>query len=89
MRTGRDWHELESRANWTDLIAVVIGLVIQGCVVGCGCFEGVVPAMTRALQRPPILHGIVVDCQQTERRDVNTYQHQSRRSVGRDLSGWR
>ena len=34
MRTGRDWHEIESRANWTDLIAVVIGLVIL--VVGCG-----------------------------------------------------
>ena len=28
MRTGRDWHEIESRANWTDLIAAVIGLVI-------------------------------------------------------------
>ncbi len=38
MRTGRDWHELESRANWTDLIAVVIGLVIL--VVGCGVFKG-------------------------------------------------
>ena len=38
MRTGRDWHEIESRANWTDLIAVVIGLVIL--VVGCGVFKG-------------------------------------------------
>ena len=37
MRTGRDWHEIESRANWTDLIAVVIGLVIL--VVGCGLFR--------------------------------------------------
>ena len=38
MRTGRDWHELESRANWTDLIAVVIGLVLL--VVGCGVVKG-------------------------------------------------
>ena len=38
MRTGRDWHEIESRANWTDWIAVVIGLVIL--VVGCGVFKG-------------------------------------------------
>ena len=37
MRTGQDWHELESRASWTDLIAVVIGLVIL--VVGCGLFR--------------------------------------------------
>ena len=38
MRTGRDWHEIESRANWTDLIAVVIGLVILCCWLWC--FKG-------------------------------------------------
>ena len=53
MRTGRDWHEIESRANWTDLIA---------CCDWSGdscCWLWAV-SMTRALLLIPA-------CQQTQR----------------------